>query len=267
MLDHPELGEFLDADPENRIVISEATMIEIHKTRAAENVPKLLAQPCAYWDRVLITRSFYELFAFDGSERDPAGAILSPQQSADFPNYCTGVVQAPLSFATLSHFARMQKNATNEHSYLESRAPGLMRLYRRVVASNFSEADRGELRKRRPLSEDLQKKLINFSFAIRARLAKQHGQALVEIKPRQAVNTPLYRYALSLVIYFMHWVKDGEPERAKIKEAVNQIVDLQIAALATFYDGLATRETKLKAHFEELQGLIEALGGQVRCGR
>jgi hypothetical protein len=267
MLDHDELAAFLNADGSNQIVISEATMIEIHKARAAENVPKLLAPVCGYWDRVLITRSFHELFAFQGTVNDPAEAILSPQQTEDFPTYCASVVLAPLGAETLSHYAKKQEDAANEHSSLERQAPGLMRLYRRVIANNFSAKDREELRKRKPLSEGLQKKLIEFSFAIRARLAQQHGEAQTEMTPHQAIDTPLYRYALSLVVYFMHWVKDGEPDRSKLKAAVNQIVDLQIAAIATFYDGLLTREKRLAAHFEELQGLIEILGGQVRCGQ
>lgn len=267
MLDNEALDEFLKASPENTVVISEATMIEIHKSRAAELVPRLLALACNHWDRVLIARPFHELYAFDGRENDPANAIISNDQTRDFPNYCASVVLAPISLATLVHFSQKQTVAAKEHASLASQAPGLMRLYRRVISSNFTDQDRRELRKRQPLSEGLQRKLIGFSFFIRDRMARQRKHEILEIPPLQAINTPLYRYALSLVIYFMHWVKDGEPQREKPKEAVNQIVDLQIAALATFYDDLATRETKLKDHFEELQALVELLGGKVRCAR
>ncbi|WP_269513371.1 hypothetical protein [Brevundimonas subvibrioides] len=266
MLDHKELAAFLAADPSNEIVISEATLIEIHKARAAQNVPRLLALACANWDRVSVTHSFYDLYSFDGTANDPAKATISMRQSEDFPAYCATVVVAPLDVVALQHFARKQADAAQESATIASKAPGLMRLYRRVISSNFSEKDRQELRKRRPLSPALQEKLLKFSFALRARLALQHGNAPEDLHPRKAIDTPLYRYALSLVIYFMHWVKDGEPDRKKIKEAVNQIVDLEIAALATFYDGFLTRETKLARHFDELQGLVEILGGKVRCG-
>ena len=49
----------------------------------------------------------------------------------------------------------------------------------------------------------------------------------------------------------LQWISDGGPGTVKRKRLQNDYIDMHYVAYATFYDGLLTRDTKMKGIYEE----------------
>lgn len=81
-----------------------------------------------------------------------------------------------------------------------------------------------------------------------------------------AVNSYPFRYAVCLMLHYMRWVRDGQPQRS-VEKLRNDIVDVKTAAFATFFDGLLSRDGKLTGIHAEARYIVEQLDGYVGVAR
>jgi hypothetical protein len=65
-------------------------------------------------------------------------------------------------------------------------------------------------------------------------------------------NTLLFRAALCINLWGLRWITVGGASRAKPNKIRNDMIDINFAAYATFFDGLLTADKKLAALYTQL---------------
>ncbi|WP_137898907.1 hypothetical protein [Sphingomonas sp. 2SG] len=54
-----------------------------------------------------------------------------------------------------------------------------------------------------------------------------------------------FRYSLCCLLYYMIWVREGRTSRPSARR-VNDVVDMQVAAMATFFNGVLSADAGLQ---------------------
>lgn len=261
------LREYLSASRFNRAVIGQPQLIEIHKKHSHVDARKLLGLVCEFPAQIVILHSQATLYDMVGSTSRLIRQLTDARQTGAFPAFCDTVVRRNDGVAD-AHFAAMEQQAALYIEDLKATSLKMVNLFN-LSADGLTDAEVLLLRRRVPYSTELQRKLIDMTFGVTGVILTGAGvdRALWPKKNTLAVNTFAFRYALFVVMYFTRWMKNGQAQIENADKLVNQIMDLQIAALASFFDGLKTREKKLIDIFEEGRSFVSQIGGYVECGR
>lgn len=113
--------------------------------------------------------------------------------------------------------------------------------------------------------------MLDIMFWAAARIARyliaQHPHKPRGPSRRSLVNTFIYRYALANVLYFADWVREGSQLSKRADRLRNDMVDLNFATYATFFNGLMTQDTKLDTIHYELRLVLKKMGARVPAER
>jgi hypothetical protein len=267
-LGHGDLETYLAGAKDHRGLISQVTMIEIHKDAAIDITRKLMAIACRYPRQIEILQDESDLTYMAGGTRRLARRLIDPVQTADFGAYCATVIKAPIDPQIEGQFRSLKAQSEDYVGDVASRAANLFNLYR-LAEAGFTESDLRHLRKRDVFPSDLVAKLVDFAFSVRGVLIRggSERETAFPSLTREVINTVLFRYSLMVVLFFARWVQTGKTDITNPDRLTNQLLDFKIAAVATFFDGLLTKDAALTELFDDAVLVVGAMGGYVRCGR
>jgi len=267
MLGSAELAAYLQESKHNLGIITEATMIELHKTRASDVVRDVLRLPCRFPRQIIFLRDEVDLIGMDGTTRRLVRYLIDENQTSYFPNYCSTIVEAPIDDVIGRHFSMMESQSDAYMKEFTERAGKIFNLFR-AAEPRFDDNDVVHLRKRQSYPIELQKKLIDMAFAVRQLLIRNDADTRqFPTVTRLAINTYLFRYCLFVALYFARWIKSNRTDLKNEKRIANQLMDMKIGAIASFFDGLLTNDSVLSETYEEAVFVSGSLGGYIRCGR
>lgn len=267
MLGSAELAAYLKDSKHHLGIITEATMIELHKTRAADVVRDVLRLPCRFPRQIILLRDEVDLIGMDGTTRRLVRSLIDEHQTSYFPDYCSTIIEAPNDEVISRHFSKMESQSDAYMKEFTKRAGKIFNLFR-VAEARFDENDVVHLRKRKSYPIELQKKLIDMAFAVRQLLIRNDADARqFPTDTWLAVNTYLFRYCLFVALYFARWIKSNRSDLKNEQKIANQLMDMKIGAIASFFDGLLTNDAVLSETFEEAVFVSGSLGGYIRCGK
>lgn len=259
------LEAWLAASRHHYGLINQVTLIEVHKEYASTNARRLMRIACRHPGQIKILRDLTDLTYMDGSTKRLTRRMIDNDQTAKFGTYCTTVIEAPMDEAIASQFAFFEEQSKSYIAEVAETAPRIFNLFR-LAERAFTSSDVRHLCQRRSYPPSLQEKMVQLAFAIREMLIREQRERLTR-DMRDAVNTYIFRYSLVVALFFARWVKTGRMDITNEDRLINQILDMKIAAMATFYDGLLTREPRMGEIYEEAVFVAAGLGGYVRCGK
>jgi hypothetical protein len=70
-----------------------------------------------------------------------------------------------------------------------------------------------------------------------------------------ALNFFIFRYAMCIVLLYTRWVHVGQQERPEAK-LINDVVDMHIAAVGTFFGGVLSKDERLLGVHREARYLL-----------
>jgi hypothetical protein len=79
---------------------------------------------------------------------------------------------------------------------------------------------------------------------------------------RDAMGMFAFRYALCIMIYYLNWVADGSTVK-KLDRRVNDVIDLQIAAMATFFNGVLSMDKQVRSVSQGARAALRNFGSFV----
>jgi hypothetical protein len=75
----------------------------------------------------------------------------------------------------------------------------------------------------------------------------------------EAVHALAFRFGWAGYVLALWWIRNGGIESANDDTLCNDILDAQQAAVATYFDGLLTKDVKLQSIYEETRAYIDML--------
>ena len=271
-LETDALHQWLARRRGNIAVLSHPTMIELHKRDAVRTIQLALRICCQYPRQVLVLRNTQELIALTGRSKGLINRLINHTETGQFGEYCRTVIDVGPTSDIKAHIAPLETQAVALLDSLTKSAANLM--IRLAQADDiFTPIERRELRsalsRKRPMSGPLQRRTCLMALDLTQELTQAAGLPPIVVPARfsELVNRLAFRYASMIVGYYIvRKDKDG-PWLSNPERQLNQLVDLKIAGIASYFDGLKTNEPDLQATFGVGQSLIRALGGYTFCGR
>ncbi|MGV7120314.1 hypothetical protein [Sphingopyxis sp. 550A] len=255
----PELEEYLSTSPQNMVVVTEFVLLEAHKREPLITLPCSIAILSRFTRQVEILRSSEDLMRFQGRSAGLQRRLIDRQKSAEFSRFCRRVRQAVDGDASSN--AQIEATAALAARHIDSlteAAPTIITLFQ-GQAARFTTGEIAALRTKQPRSAAVQAKLFDLIFRSSIDIAQSTKVLPERMAPGEIVNLPVFRYCLCMALLFIRWVEEGRSATLPKARIANDVIDANIAAYATFFDGVLSNDRKLRALEREARFLIDAL--------
>jgi hypothetical protein len=90
--------------------------------------------------------------------------------------------------------------------------------------------------------------------------ARREGKGILVSKARGMFG---FRYSLCMMIYYIFWVQQGRQTGKKPHLRVNDVVDMQLAALGTYFNGVLSRDDLVRDTSQAVRALLRRFGAYV----
>lgn len=270
--DRDGMRDFLSASRNNRAALPSTVFEEWFKAASPDTPRRVQKVACEYPGQIFVLKHTRDLLHMDG---EPSGMLLKlidRQQTRNFAPYCETVINAPMSPELEAHFTMHRQNAQEHLNALLPEAHKMMRLFEewdREFNSRDVSSLRGIIGSGRTLSAELQKLTVEKAFRLGGGLFVAHGvdRAKIPSTFAEMANLLAVRYGFMTVALYVLMRSSSSMTPTNDKRVLNQLMDLKIAAQATYFDGFMTNENDLTKIYQIGLGIVRALGGYTHCGR
>ena len=255
----PELRAYLAKSPSNLVVLTDIIAIEACKTNAAAVLPLSMKVLSEFPRQVLILKESAKILGISGRPAGLTKRMIDFRQTGSFAAFCADMQAA--NEGDLTQQARLserQRVAASKIDCLTTNSAEMIGHFQDTAAA-FSEKELTEIRTRNPYSRTTQEKLMNHVLMF----AEMIRRSLNAPKPRtktEAINTLIFRYALCLVLLVTRWMGYGAPVKRKPAKIVNDIMDMHLAAYATFFDGVLSNDGNMTSVYGEARFVLSEIG-------
>lgn len=266
-LEHLDLETYLSEASDNFGLITQISLIEVHKKAAIETARKAMRVLCRYPSQIVFLKDMTDLVYMNGTT-SPLLTIVDTEQTPTFDAYCETMINCPVDEGIIARFDLHQAESRQFVDDMVPRAANIYNIFR-MAEEQFTPEDVEQLRKRECYSGDLQRKIMEFAFAVRELMIMTSDVDPAEFPQtrKEIIDTYMFRYALVIALYFTRWITSRTPDKTNINKIINHLLDMKIAAMATFFEGLMTRDAQMKDLHAEAVKAVTALGGCVNCGQ
>ena len=243
----PDLETYLSASPEHLIALSDLTLTEMLKKNALATARGSLRIVSLFPNQTLVLRPTHEIL----EERITCAADVSRLFDADATDDVRAISQdlqaqpPPLSLAI--RMATMEREAAQRHALLTAEvapmADGLA-----DASKNFRPEEIAQLRTGRDVTDTTRAKMMELlKETVRDFiLTNQQPERRSPMTFAEAAKMFAFRYSLCVTIYYVIWVRSGRQTAQKLERRVNDVVDLQLAAMGTFFSGVISNDQRLQ---------------------
>lgn len=268
-VDRDGLRAYLEAAPTNRAALSHTLFVEWHKGKAEKVTRAVLQQACEFPSRFVILKDTLSILRMRGRPTRIMERLIDDQQTAYFPTYCSTFIRGPLTPGVSEHFAIHGENAKAQADALTGEARKMMKLFEHwdtVFTSRDLAEMEGLLERDVKLSADMQAKTFVLAEEWGKRQLAGHGLSHLATTRAAFINMLAFRYGAMAIAFYVNWRNNPKSYPSNDRKVLNHLMDIKIAAQASYFDDLLTNDAMLIPTFRIGMGLITALGGYARCG-
>jgi hypothetical protein len=253
---NPELENYLKSDKGNMVVFTDCACMEAHKGNALENLPKSLEIVSKFPEQVLVlkgTRDVVKLtLTSDGFKN-----LVDTDQTEAFRIFCFRIPRGILCDVNLvAQILKQEQFASAYFDKLKNDA-AIVANGIEELAKSFKKEHLRAIRKREVLAAGVIDKIARDILWLTSLLFQGHPDVQKIPKAEQVRNSYVFRFAVSAYILSLRWISDGGPGTVKLDKLRNDSVDMNYVAYATFFDGILTRDSKMKEIYLETCFLLK----------
>jgi len=259
MLRRPELADFLAKSPGNRVAVSDNTRSECCQGDALRNMESSLRILSRHADQVVILRSEQDLaHRFSADKQVSRADLVDRTQTRHFPGFCEGIRAALAGdLALVRELRKLQEDANKRRTAMKNDV-GHLREGITKLAEDLGAERMARIRRHEVLTdEDLR---LCFSMIIRlTRDYFDYFEPTQGLTPENSVVASSYpfRKALAGFALIVSWLERGGIGNAKTEKLRNDVIDTNVAAFATYFDGVLTNDSKLQQTHNHARYLLE----------
>lgn len=260
-LQDEKLERYLARDRRNIAVVPDAVLMETFKKNALVSADKATAILRRYSRQTVILKRPDKILRINTRNSGLGPRMIDSRQTAAFQNFSGFIANAKQGGIERSYVEACQHEAETNMNFLLENAKEFPSIFK-MLTDRFTREEIVELRDRSPRSASTQMKLFDLMFKQTGALYHRGG---IEKRywPKtfnDAANTFAFRYALCITLLFSHWVHEGKQMEKNPEKIVNDIVDVNVAAMATFFDGVLSNDANVLNLHSEARYIISQIG-------
>lgn len=255
----PALRHFLSAQSDNCAVLTDYAAMEAYKGDTLVTILKSMEILSEFPAQVVILKTTGVVCGIRGRDLANARNLIDENQTRGFARYCRALVAAKngdlMVQAQLLENGRAAEEQMDRMLVDAEEMPKVFKDMERLYeADDVNRIKLGE-----PISPQAQKTLLESAVVMTRQMMRNHPEVRVLPDREEIPNTFIFRIALMAQLLHLKWISYGGPINVKPQKVRNDLVDINFATYATYFDGLLTADQKLNEIYERGQFVLTAI--------
>ena len=263
-LRHPGLKAYLQSSRDHAIALSDLTLVEMRKTKALSTSRESLQIIAYYPQQSYALRRTHEMLGEKITSAEQTHVLFDYEATANLADLSRRLLMLPPPAGLAEEMAQLEVDAqliverlTEEVCALE---PGLV-----SAAKDFTQAELTQIRTMKDVTDGTRRKLLDLlkettgSFILQNQNPRRRAPMLL----RDTMGQFGFRYSLCVLLYYMEWVRTGRQTGKKLPLRVNDVVDMQLAAMGTYFNGVLSADGNLQIVSNTARGVLRGFGAYV----
>lgn len=263
-LEHPGLKQYLAASRGNLVAISDMTLVELRKTSAMRTSRASLLIASQFPQQVFALRRTFEMLGEDVRSAEDADRLIDYRATADLAAHMRRLTTIP-----------PPPGLDDEMAELEAQAKVIMKLLLDEVstfepsllsaAKELTPAELKQIRTQSGVTDRTKRKLLDLLKETTGQFIRDHQEPgrRAPMRLKDTLGMFAFRYSLCTLLHFMEWVRVGGAANKKLERRVNDVVDMQVAAMATFFNGVFSLDQQQQTISNTARGVLRGFGAFV----
>ena len=269
--DRDGMRDYLSESSAHLAALASTVLQEWFKAKSPITTRRVQQIACAHANQIIVLKDTQDILHMSGRREGLLLRLIDRRQTRDFAPYCDTVVNAPMTPELEAHFETHREHTQGIMDALLPEARKMMRQFaawdQELSASQKKELE-GIIEGNRKLSLGLQELTLQKAAKLGGSLFAAHKvtRANVPTNIPEMVNLLAFRYGALMVALYIRLRNKSGTDVSNGKKVLNHLMDIKIAAQATYFDGFMTHETDLYDTYQIAVTLIAGLGGYTHCG-
>jgi hypothetical protein len=240
-----QLRAYLAASVNNRAVITDYAAMEAYKGDTLKSIYKSMGVLCEFSQQVVILKSTTVVCGLRGRDDDLREPLIDRYQTNGFPIYCRQLRAAQDGDVWLQRdILEHGRVATAQMARVQADVAIMPEVFA-DTATVFTKDEISILRHGTALTEAILDKLMRNTMMLAANFFKTHPNGGWLPTAKDLPNTFIFRFSLCAYLLHVDWIAKGSQRIVKPERLRNDMVDLNFATFATYFDGLLSADKKL----------------------
>ncbi len=249
---------FLKGSNQNRIIITDQLLVETFKSGSVAQVKNAFNTVSGFESQILLTKPPLTMLGITPIQKGLRKRYIDNKQTERFREFLIYLNRHSSSDINLNSFIDEIKNQA-QNKLLE---------YKRIakdltdnIKSFTDKFTQQELRQLRSTQEISKSVAIIFFDEIQDKAtqsflhsAKKSTKQIMKYDFLYSFN---YRWILCLYLHLLGKIKDGADNQLNPNKLVNDLIDMELAALGTIYDGVISGDNNLKTILGHASWLVK----------
>jgi hypothetical protein len=251
------LRAYLSASAHNYAVLTNYAAMEAYKGDTLKSIYSSMEILAQHPKQVIILTGTQDICALNGRAAASLAPLIDEVQTHEFPEYCQHLLAA--KGGDLSLQEQLLEHGREATAYIERMLNDMPTLSSGIdlIAKTYSPAELKILRRRERHTPQTHERLVQNILLLAAQLFKEHPSVTEWPRGLEVRNTFIFRYALCGYVSILKRIEDGGAGKTKPEKLRNDVIDVNFAAFATYFDGLLTSDKRAGEIYAEAEFLLE----------
>ena len=255
------LRAYLSKATSNFAVLTDYAAMEAYKGDTLTSIYKSMAVLCDFPRQVIVLKGTRAICGLRGRSAGLQRRLIDEKQTTDFPTYVQHLHQAQKGSRHIQEqLLDLGREATSHLNQMLEDAE-IMGLAIDDIATLYSKDECRAIRLGETYPSALVDKTIKNILYIAGKCFRDHPNATSIPRYSELPNTYIFRVALCTYLLALDWgarsrAKDANPGRLR-----NDLVDMNFAAYATYFDNLMSADRKVLRIHNEARVWLKTLFG------
>ena len=253
------LRAYLSASTHNYAVLTNYAAMEAYKGDALKSIYSSMDILARHPEQVIVLKGTEDICALNGRAAASPELLIDDVQTREFPEYCQHLLTA--KGGDLSLQAQLLENGREATAYIQRMLKDMPTLSSGIdlMAKTYSPEELKILRRRETHTPQMRERLVRNVLLLAAQFFKEHPSVTELPRGPEVRNTFIFRYALCGYVSILKRIEDGGAGKTKPEKLRNDVIDVNFAAFATYFDGLITSDKRARQIYAEAEFLLREI--------
>jgi hypothetical protein len=265
-LRHPGLEQFLRSSRSHSIGLSDWTLTEMRKRDALGTSRDSLRVVFLYPEQCFVLKRSDLLLDDQVRAADDTPALIDYEETIALRRVAQSLWQVPQPDGLAAIMQRLEDDAVEMIARLHAEVEDWEeQMVEAVSVFDGTEVSllrgRGDATIPHTTMEKVFDLLLHTTRDFMIRNQQKGGSE--PMKVIHAMGMFGFRYSLCVLLYTLGWVRTGSQRDRLVEKRVNDVIDLQVATVGTFFNGVLSRDKKLQEVSRAARHLLRLWGAYV----
>lgn len=259
MLNQPEFRTYLSKSPNNFAVLTDYAAMESYKGNTLASIFPSMQILAEFPRQVVILKTTGVICGLRGRRAGLQRRMIDEDQTRGFKEYCKALNLAKLG--NTSVLAQILNNGRAADDQMQKILLDAAHLPNAVkdIACTFSFLELKAIRTGSYFPDSLIHKILAYILMLAQELFINHLHPTILGSREELPNTFLFRTALCVLLWALNWISTGRTGNANLARIRNDIIDINFAAYATYFDGIISKDRMPTDIYHRAIFILEAI--------